>query len=88
MMGLRTMTVATTEAGGALRRIILLATVAALMAVMSVVSAPAAFAKGQPLYTCEWTIGGTHSVGNVTPKDKAYYERKYDAVCVRQDGPL
>ena len=46
MMGLRTMTVAATEAGGALRRIILLATVAALMAVMSVVSAPAAFAHG------------------------------------------
>ena len=46
MMGLRTMTVAATEAGGALRRIILLATEAALMAVMSVMmsAAPAAFA--------------------------------------------
>ena len=60
MMGLRTMTVAATEAGGALRRIILLATVAALMAVMLVMSAaPAAYAhqaacKGNGLVTSQF----------------------------------
>jgi hypothetical protein len=71
-----------------MKRIILLATVTALMAVISVVGAPVAFAKGQPLYTCEWSIGGTHSIANVIPKTKAYYERTFEAVCVRQDGPV
>jgi hypothetical protein len=56
--------------------------VVAVMLVAGVASG--AFAKGQPLYTCEWTIGGTHSIGNVIPKDKAYYERTFEAVCVRQ----
>jgi hypothetical protein len=70
-----------------MKRIILLATVA-LMAVISVLGAPVAFAKGQPLYTCEWSIGGTHSIANVIPKTKAYYERTFEAFCVRQDGPV
>ena len=64
MTGLRTMTMeAMTEAGGALRRITLLSTVAALMAVMLVVGAAPALAHYVDNEGCgdkeiEWVVTG------------------------------